>query len=72
MSIYVEVMCDVRKLWPPNSGHLYNRCVTDRGDNPQGSSIAEAKEEAKCLGWKVKGNHACCPDCLIVIPEDLE
>ena len=64
MSLYVEIMCDELKEWPENSGHLYNRCTTHRGDNPQGGSIAEAKKEAKLQGWKISGNYACCPDCL--------
>lgn len=63
MSIYVEVMCDVRKAWPDGSGKLYNRCFTDRSDNPQGYDIASAKREARALGWKVKGNWSCCPAC---------
>lgn len=64
MSIYVEIMCDELREWPENSGYIYNRCVTNRGDNPQGSTVSDAKKEAKKQGWKVIGNYACCPACL--------
>ena len=63
MGFYVEVMCDELKDWPANSGHLYNRCTTHRGDNPQGATVGEARKEAKRQGWIVKGDYACCPDC---------
>ena len=66
MGLYVEMMCDVRKAWPRTDayrGKLENRCISDRSDNPQGHTIAEARREAKQQGWKLNGDWACCPNC---------
>lgn len=65
MSLYVEIMCDVRRMdrehWCRWGRH---RCASNQGDNPDGNSTADARREAKRLGWKVgPGNHAVCPGC---------
>jgi hypothetical protein len=71
MSLYVEVMCDERLPWPSHyRGMLRNRCLTDRGDNPQGPNVKAARAAAREQGWKLdKDGYACCPKCLKCPPE---
>lgn len=64
MSTYVEVHCDVKKEGRDPASPLHSFCWSDRNDNPQGWSIADAKAEARIQGWKLtKGNRAACPNC---------
>jgi hypothetical protein len=57
MGLYVETMCDA-----PSAERL--NCVSDDGDNPQGATIGEAKEEARKQGWRLKGaRSAICEQC---------
>lgn len=65
MGLYVEVMCDERKEWP-RDGRFYSlslRCHSDNADNPQGPTVAIAREEARKAKWIIRGRYACCPGC---------
>lgn len=63
MGLYVEIMCDVMKEWQEGSGHIHMRCVSHRGDNPQGHTVAEARKQAKRQGWLVVKGYDVCPNC---------
>lgn len=59
MGIHVEVQCDYRTDTKANGG-----CRTLYGDDPQGSTLNEAKEDAKKQGWVRLSKGFCCPACL--------
>ncbi len=65
MGLYVEVMCDLRLPWPDGwRGHLVNHCYSDRNNNPQGRTPAEARKTARKQGWLVEASGYCvCPNC---------
>jgi hypothetical protein len=65
MGLYVEVMCDRRLPWPNGErGHIINRCYSDRNDNPQGHTVAQARKAAKKQGWLIEsGGYCVCPNC---------
>lgn len=74
MGLFVEVMCDERKDWP-NDGRfysLYNRCWTNRNDNPNGRTVQEARKEARRQKWIIKGKYACCPACADPDPQPIK
>lgn len=65
MGLYVEVMCDLKLSGSKPGNILVHKCISDRGDNPQGYSVASARKDARAQGWKVgPGNKAVCPGCL--------
>lgn len=64
MGLYVEVMCDERKEWPEGSHRLNHRCYSDRNDNPQGHTVAEARKAARKQQWLVRGSYTVCPGCV--------
>ena len=69
MGLYVEVMCDERKEWPAGTvGKLLHRCHSHNNDNPQGPSVASAREAAKLAGWLIKGRRSVCPGCRQILP----
>lgn len=71
MSLYVEIMCDKRceGTDPTDQYGLRHLCWSDRGDDPNGYSVATAKQQARLQGWKLaRGNEATCPGCLTVQP----
>lgn len=65
MGLYVEVMCDVRKMGADPDRPLRALCWSDENDNPQGRSVVEARTEARKQGWKIGPRSAAiCPGCL--------
>lgn len=75
MSFYVEVMCNERKPWPNTpayAGKIVNRCLSDRGDNPQGRDLKSAAYAAREEGWIIRRpRYACCPPCSTVLPGEV-
>jgi hypothetical protein len=68
MGLYVEVMCDERKEWPADGEcRLYHRCLSHNNENPQGPTVAIARQEAKRTGWVIRREYACCPRCKVVM-----
>ncbi len=73
MSIYVEIMCNVRHSGRDPEHVLVAFCWTDRNDNAQGVSVADARREARRQGWKVgPGNYAECPNCRTLPPDTVK
>lgn len=73
MGLYVEVMCDRQKAWPDKPEYAARsdfRCESDKGDNPQGRSVGEARVAARKAGWLVARNHTVCPGCRLDLDGD--
>jgi hypothetical protein len=79
MSIWLELMCDVRSQGPSDYTAIENFCYTQRNENPsvKGANATNAltndirvlNEKARSAGWNFTAKKWACPNCYAYMRE---